>query len=208
LHGLLAREHDTHPVTFLGLWGAFVLSLTRASGMELAAIASLGLVVLALPSAGRAMRMLRRARWLLATAFLVFAWGTPGEGLVAGWGNVGPTREGIGAGAEHVLRLGGAVLGLAWVLDRLSRDALLCGLYWFARPFHILGLDPERAAVRLALTLRYVEVGTGKIGLDRLPEIFDAPAALFTEPVSIPVSSPCLRDAFALATAFALAALA
>ncbi|PKO52387.1 MAG: hypothetical protein CVU26_06740, partial [Betaproteobacteria bacterium HGW-Betaproteobacteria-2] len=65
----------------------------------------------------------------------------------------------IHAGIEQMLRLAAILAGLALLLATTGREQLIAGLYFLARPFRLLGLNPESFAVRLWLTLYYVEHG-------------------------------------------------
>lgn len=105
------------------------------------------------------LRLLKRVRYILLFLLIVYAYNTPGE-YVAGWYfSTAPSYEGIGAGVEQMLRLAAILAGLALLLATTGREQLIAGLYWLARPFRFAGLDPERFAVRLWLTLYYVEHG-------------------------------------------------
>jgi energy-coupling factor transporter transmembrane protein EcfT len=105
------------------------------------------------------LKLIRRMRYILLFLMLVYALNTPGE-YVAGLDYMmPPTYEGIAAGIEQVLRLALILAGLAIVLVNTSRDQFIAGLYYLVQPFRYLGLDPERFAVRLWLTLYYVEHG-------------------------------------------------
>lgn len=105
------------------------------------------------------LRLLKRVRYILLFLLIVYAYNTPGE-YVAGWYfSSAPSYEGIYTGIEQMLRLVAILAGLALLLTTTGREQLIAGLYWLARPFRFAGLDPERFAVRLWLTLYYVEHG-------------------------------------------------
>ncbi len=105
------------------------------------------------------LRLLKRVRYILLFLLIVYAYNTPGE-YVEGWYfSNAPSYEGIQAGVEQMLRLAAILAGLALLLATTGREQLIAGLYWLARPFRFTGLDPERFAVRLWLTLYYVEHG-------------------------------------------------
>ena len=102
----------------------------------------------------------RRVRWLLAALLAAMAWSTPGQALwPADWA---PTREGVQEGGLHALRL----LALLWCMKALfasrSRQAWLLGLRTLCWPLTWLGLDINRAALRLWLTLEESERLTGQ----------------------------------------------
>jgi len=105
------------------------------------------------------LRLLKRVRYILLFLLIVYAYNTPGE-YVAGWYfSTAPSYEGIAAGIEQALRLAAILAGLALLLVTTGREPLIAGLYYLARPFRFVGLNPERFAVRLWLTLYYVEHG-------------------------------------------------
>lgn len=101
--------------------------------------------------------LLKRVRYILLVMLLVYAYNTPGE-YVAGWMfSIAPTYEGVHAGIEQALRLALIMAALAWLLTTTEREQMIAGLYWLAKPFSFMGFQPERFAVRLWLTLHYVE---------------------------------------------------
>lgn len=106
------------------------------------------------------LKLLRRVRYILLFLLIVYAFNTPGEYLPVWYFAMTPTYEGIALGIEQALRLSLVLAGLAILLVTTTRDQLIAGLYYLALPMRFLGLDPERFAVRLWLTLYYVEHGT------------------------------------------------
>lgn len=102
-------------------------------------------------------RLFRRARWLLVSLLLIYAFATPGE-LVPGWPEwMAPTYEGLRGGLAQALRLIVMLTGLAGLLARGGRDTWISGIYTLIRPLAVVGISAERFAVRLWLTLHYVE---------------------------------------------------
>jgi len=67
------------------------------------------------------------------------------------------------------------IAGLAILLDRLGRDQLISGLYTMLAPLQWIGQSRERIAVRVALTLDYVEAGM----LSEMPAWKDSLRSLF-----------------------------
>ena len=88
---------------------------------------------------------------------LTYAYTLPGTPLWADWGAFSPTREGLAGGGVRVLRLALMLIALAVLLTGTPRACLIYGLYVLARPFSVLGLDRRAFAVRLGLTLEYIE---------------------------------------------------
>ncbi|CAG0991324.1 hypothetical protein MTYP_02299 [Methylophilaceae bacterium] len=108
---------------------------------------------------GRAefVRLLRRIRWILAFLLIIYAFNTPGEYLYDWPVSFVPTYEGIRLGFEQAIRVCLLIAGLSVLLATTSREHIIAGLYVLSSPFRLIGLDPERFAVRLWLTLHYVE---------------------------------------------------
>lgn len=140
-----------------------LLWLVLAAGLQLIPLSGLtAVLVLSVFAAWRwaprrAARLLRRVRILLAAICLFFGGFTPGEAVWIDWPNWSPTREGLLLAAEHAGRLVTVVLWVALLLEHLSTERLVGGLYALLRPLAVLGLPAERLAVRLLLVLRYVE---------------------------------------------------
>ena len=88
---------------------------------------------------------------------LTYALTVPGMPIAAGWGSWSPTQEGLLAGAVRVLRLSLMLIGLAVLLVSTARERLIYGLYVLLRPGECFGVDRRALAVRLGLTLEYIE---------------------------------------------------
>jgi energy-coupling factor transporter transmembrane protein EcfT len=103
------------------------------------------------------LRLLRRTRWLMAVLLLTYAYALPGAALWPGLGWASPSVEGVQQGVLRVGRLLLMLAGLAVLLAYTSRPRLIYGLYTLAKPLSWLGFDRRAFAVRLGLTLDYVE---------------------------------------------------
>ncbi|KON80137.1 energy-coupling factor transporter transmembrane protein EcfT [Azoarcus sp. PA01] len=148
-----------HAGLLILMWAAGVVVIQAVSGVWLlAAVIGSGLVASLLAPA-RSGRLVRRVRFLLLAIVVFFAWFTPGEALVADWPALSPTAEGMLLAAQHGGRLVAVVFCVAILLQRLSVDRLVSGLYALLRPLEFAGLPASRLAVRLLLVLRYVEAG-------------------------------------------------
>ena len=143
-----------HPAIRLVLWVVVVLFVQALSGMALV------WAFVALPMVGkralkRGLRLVWRARWLLFSLFIVFAWGVAGAPV---WSSVlAPTEEGIAEAVTHLGRLLLVLMAVATFLEYVSDEDLLAATHSVLRPFRRLGLDPDRGVVRLMLVLRAVE---------------------------------------------------
>lgn len=111
-------------------------------------------VLLALSCCANRCRLtLRRCRYLLLAIALVYGWATPGQYLwPSPWS---PTIEGLAFGALQAVRLMGVLAALQLLLWRLSSAQIFSGLYALLRPFAYVGLNRQRWALRLSLTMRF-----------------------------------------------------
>lgn len=154
-----------HSGLILILWLAAVASIQLLSPAALAFVVPLCLLAAAVLARTRFLRLLRRVRVLLLAIAILFAWFTPGEAFVHELPRLGPTREGLALAMLHAGRLVAVVCAVAVLLERLSLHRLVGGLHALARPLRLIGVPPERLALRLLLVLRYVEAsprGHGK----------------------------------------------
>lgn len=102
-------------------------------------------------------RLLRRTRWLMTVLLLTYAYTLPGTLLWPSLGWASPSIAGLQQGALRVGRLLLMLTGLAVLLAYTPRPRLIYGLYGLVRPLTWLGFDRRAFAVRLGLTLDYVE---------------------------------------------------
>lgn len=104
-----------------------------------------------------AWRLLRRSRWLMLILLLTYAYTFSGDLLWPELGWASPTVEGMKGGLVRILRLALMLIALAVLLACTARPRLIYGLYVLARPLSAVGFDRRAFAVRLGLTLEYVE---------------------------------------------------
>jgi lysylphosphatidylglycerol synthetase-like protein (DUF2156 family) len=109
------------------------------------------------PVRREAWRLLRRTRWLMAVLLLTYAYTLPGALVWPALDWASPSMEGLHQGALRVGRLGLLLAGLAVLLASTARDRLIYALYVLARPLSWVGFNRRAFAVRLGLTLDYVE---------------------------------------------------
>lgn len=103
------------------------------------------------------LNLLRRMRWLVLFLLLVYAFNTPGEYVTQWPFDLAPTYEGIIAGFMQMARIGIMLAGVSLLLTTTTRDTLMTGFFLVLYPLKWIGLNPERLAVRLWLTLHYVD---------------------------------------------------
>ena len=149
-----------HSGLILLFWLSGVLLVQQLAGLPLAVCVTVSLALAWGLARERTLRLLRRIRFFLLAIVIFFAWFIPGEALWVSWPMFSPSREGGMLSLQHAGRLIAIVCWVAVLLHCLSVERLISGLYAVCRPFVVLGLSAERLAVRLLLTLRYVEGGT------------------------------------------------
>lgn len=176
-----------HPSLRLLLWATVVLLLQRLGAPGLALLLVLAYVLAGDRVRGRWSRLVWRSRWLLLVLALTYLLSTPGEAVVAGYW---PTWEGLLAGLEQAGRIVAVLGAVGWLLATTPVERLVAGIYGLAVLLRgrRAGLGrAERAAVRLALVLRYAENARASDWRMFLQE----PVDVRLEPVSIDL--PALR---------------
>ena len=159
-----------HPAARILLWCGWAVAVERAalSPLIILAVATTTAFLFA-PVRTYLLRLLRRTRLLIAVLLLTYAYVLPGVALWPGLDGLSPTVEGLQQGTLRVGRLLLMLAGLAMLLAYTSRPRLIYGLYTLAKPLTWFGFDPRAFAVRLGLTLDYVEQAPkGTRWLDRL----------------------------------------
>lgn len=147
-----------HPVARILLWCGWAVAVERAAAPQFAVLAvAAATAFLFAPARGQLLRLLRRTRWLMAVLLLTYAYALPGTLLWPELGWASPSVEGLRQGGLRAGRLVLMLAGLAVLLAYTPRTRLIYGLYALAKPLAWLGFDRRAFAVRLGLTLEYVE---------------------------------------------------
>jgi energy-coupling factor transport system permease protein len=146
-----------HPASLILIWLAFAFCVPWLRPAELSAIVFLFSLPLLLRHSVQYLKLLRRSRWLLISLILVYAFVTPGVAAIPVLGAYSPSREGLLSGGVQALRLLVVLATLALLLATTPRDRILAGLYFLLRPLVLIGVDADRVAARLWLTLHYAE---------------------------------------------------
>lgn len=128
------------------------LSFFMALGLALAA------ALLAFRMQRPAWRLLWRARWLFLVLVLGYGYGVPGDPLLGVWQESLPTWQGMLTGLAQAFNLMGILLWLDVLVLSLPLPRLLGGLDALLAPLARLGVPTRRFALRLALTLKVLEV--------------------------------------------------
>ena len=147
-----------HSAARILLWCGWAIAVesVAVSTLNILAVVSATAFVFG-PYRRAAWRLLYRSRWLMLVLILTYAYTLPGNLLWSAWGSWSPTQQGASAGAVRVLRLSLMLVGLAVLLVSTPRARLIYGLYVLLRPVAWLGFDRRAFAVRLGLTLEYIE---------------------------------------------------
>jgi hypothetical protein len=109
------------------------------------------------PARAQLLRLLRRTRWLMGVLLLAYAYSLPGTPLWPALGWASPSVEGLQQGGLRAARLALMLAGVAVLLAYTPRPRLIYGLYALTKPLAWFGFDRRAFAVRLGLTLDYVE---------------------------------------------------
>ncbi len=163
------------------LWLFFIVWLAMADWHRMALATAL-LTVLLIHSGWReAVKYMRRSRWLLLIVWMVNMLGLPGEPLWQ-FGGIEIERPGMRALLVTTLATWHLVLilmALAVLMARLTRPQLLLAMYTLLQPWRMLGVQPQRVAVRIWLTLYYAEHMLAQARdisfRQRIVQLFDAP---------------------------------
>lgn len=145
------------PAVRLPLWAACVVSLQMISAWPLASSAAAAALAAFLCAPAHARKLFRRVRYLALAIAVIFGWSVPGQLLWPAAGAFSPSVEGLWLAAEHLARLAGVLALVALLLGTSTREQLVSALHAGSAPLSWLGIDRGRAALRLALVLRYAE---------------------------------------------------
>jgi hypothetical protein len=150
-----------HPATLLLAWAGFALVLPLLPLGMLALLLVLALIAAMLLARLRSLALMRRARWLLLSIALLFAFATPGLAVPGPLGGIGLTQDGLALAAEHLSRLLLLLATLSLLHEHLGTAGFVSGLYWLLGPLYRWYGLRERIVVRLMLVVEFVESGNG-----------------------------------------------
>lgn len=202
------NRRGLHPAVSILCWLLYALTVEWARGFAVAGLAALtALVCVSQPDTRSAfLRLLKRSRWLFLSVAVVYAWTMPGVWICPQLGGLSPSGEGLALGGERITRLSLLLAALALLLQKVSRDDLVYGLYMLAWPFVKLGFDRRAFAVRLALALEWARSSSARTRAG----ISDALQAALREPqggpdeIAIQSRALAWRDGVALLMMLAL----
>jgi hypothetical protein len=102
-------------------------------------------------------------RWFFLSIIILYAWFSPGMAWLPALGAYSPSQAGL---VEALVRCSVLIVILSlvhWLVHATSREQLIQGIYWLAKPLAWLRLKPEAMAVRLALVLDTVPMVQQKL---------------------------------------------
>lgn len=209
-HSMIVTFAQFHPATKILLWLGFAITVQV---LGVAPLALLSVVLASLLLAGhdaRALGMVRRARWLLLSLLLIYSFATPGDPILPALGTISPSLQGIQGGAMQAWRLILLLLALGLLLRSCPNNSLLSGLFTLLRPFRVAGINADRIAVRLWLTLQYAEQQPRRKIQEWWSDLHSTldPAPDAVREISLEIPAFTWRDGFALALAACLIGLA
>jgi len=199
-------KYELHPAVQIIIWIMLALLVQRLQGIVLLATCVV-LVALALGvCAEQMLSLIRRTRWIMVVLLFIYAYTTPGVGVLSQFDSLSPTWEGLSDGATQLGRLLSVLAGLAILLAMLPQSRLISGLYVLMYPLQWFGLSRERFAVRLALTLENAESAMRDTASDWRNTIGDAlkPSTVGTSHIELDVHAFKLVDALVLLVCAAL----
>lgn len=195
LQSITATVNGPHPLVRLLALLLLAILVQLLAWRGLLVLSAMLIVLLVVLRVVSLFRVLRRARWLLLSLLLIYAFATPGEywmGFPLPWQ---PTYEGMLAGVLQATRVVLMLAGLALLLATTTREQLIAGVYMLLRPMQVVGVAPERFAARLWLTLHYVEQAPlpQRHMMHELLESFDGHAGFANAPEKIAIQLPRLH---------------
>lgn len=138
-----------HPLSRLAAWLALAASLPQLSRALLLLCAAL-LLLAASRQPAEMLAALRRTRWLFISIIAIYTFTKPALDAYS----FGASWAGFVHGLEQVVRLAILIGALVWLFPKSARDELLYAIYLLLLPLRVVGVDAERVAVRLGLTMQ------------------------------------------------------
>lgn len=145
-------------ITQLVIFMLLAIAINQLKIMALLVIFFILIFFLGLNKVSRYINTLKRFKWLFLVLMVIYAFNTPGE-HIHGWPHYySPTYEGVVAGVSQAIRILVILAIISWIMAVNTKQQLVSGFYFILSPFKFFGLQVERFAARLWLTLYYVEL--------------------------------------------------
>lgn len=170
------KSQSLNPATLLALWILAILLAMYLSSRYGVSVALVAGIVANTCARAQFHQLLRRSRWLLLSVAIIFLCMTPGVPLFSIAGIQLPSADGLHAAIDQIGRLILALAMLALLLGQLDQNELIAGLRQLLSMLHLPGFDPDRAALRLCLTLRRIAQGSQVAVPQRWQSRFNIPA--------------------------------
>lgn len=146
-----------HPAVLVTAGFFLVAGVQSLQGRNLAVASCTFLLAAILASRRKLSKVLVRLKYIGLAVTVLFAWQTPGTLIAPALGRLSPTYDGLWLALEPLARLAATAAVVAVMLDRLTAAQWVSSLYVLTTPLRVLGVSPERFAVRLRLVLDFVE---------------------------------------------------
>ena len=144
-------------ITQLSSFLVFSVLMNRLSLTHVLIIFTMLMLALVAIKATHFLRILKRMKWFFLVMLIIFAFNTPGQ-HIQGWDYLfSPTYEGVASGLLQVFRMLTLLAALSLIMVINTKQQLISGFYFMLLPLQSVGLEIERFAARLWLTLEYVE---------------------------------------------------
>jgi len=101
-------------------------------------------------------KMLGRMRWFFLSILVLYLWFTPGANSTTSAFTLIPSYEGLRQGMLRVFSLVLIVMAVNYFIAPISRDKMVSAILWLFKPLCWIGINTQRLAVRVALTLSLV----------------------------------------------------
>ena len=167
-------KHIPHSAMKIFVWVLLVLMAQRLQPIALLVMCGVVSGAAIALSADKLLVLVRRTRWIMASLLFIYAYTIPGKAFLPFLGLFSPTYEGLLDGVLQLGRILTVLSSLAVLLELLTSEQLISGLYTWAYPLRYFGLSRERIAVRLALTLQYAENAMSETARDWRSTIADS----------------------------------
>jgi len=145
-------------ITQLIVFMVFAIIINQLDLNVLLALLVIFSVILIFKTNHQFINALKRFRWLFMVLMIIYTFNTPGE-HIQGWPfYLNPTNEGIVAGLTQAFRISLILAMISLIMAANTKQQLVSGFYFILLPFKHIGLQADRFAARLWLTLHYVEL--------------------------------------------------
>ncbi|TCV90476.1 CbiQ family ECF transporter T component [Sulfurirhabdus autotrophica] len=162
-----------HAATKIAMWLILAIFTQWMQPSSLLILSFILLVLLVYFKANEFSRLIRRTRYLLISLLLIYGYATPGELIYPAAGIFSPSLEGLQLGYVQAWRLLVLLAGLALLFRTTPRNDLLSGLYILMTPLKYLGVNVDKIAVRIWLTLQYADLPIQKGSRKSWREVFE-----------------------------------